>query len=116
MQTVLAGKFRTAWQGSTVPEDLIKRSTAGIAKGWLDYKIKALKDFNGITSTHLDNEFFDTCGRRAYEYLFLESPEVQDELVEVLCDALTQLIARDGVENVKASEWRTVPIFSPHLP
>ena len=116
MQAVLASKFRAAWQGPKVPDDLIRRSTTGIAKGWLDYKVKALKDSNGITSTHIDNEFFDSYGRRAYEYFFLDSPDVQDELVEVLCEALTQLIARDGVENVKASEWRTVPIFSPHLP
>jgi hypothetical protein len=116
MQALLATKFRATWQGPTVPDDLIKRSTAGIAKGWLDYKVGALKASNDIKTTHVDNDFYETYGRRCYEHLSLDSPDEQDELVEVLCDALRQLIARDGMENVNASEWRAVPVFSPHLP
>ena len=114
MQALLASKFRAAWHGPAVPDDLLKRATTGIAKGWLDCKVNELKTFRDETS--LGDEIYEIYGRKCCECLFLNSPDEQDELVEVLCDALRRLIARDGVENVKASEWRAVPIFSPHLP
>ena len=116
MQALLATKFRATWQGPAVPDDLLKRATNGIAKGCLDSKVNLLKTFRDIETSHPDNEFYEIYGRKCYECLFLESPDEQDSLVEALCDGLRQLIERDGVENVKASDWRTVPSFSPHLP
>jgi hypothetical protein len=114
MQTVLVSKVRAKWQGAALPDDLLKRSTAGIAKGWLDCKLEAFQKL--YDETYDDNEFHEPFGRICCVSYFLNSPWEQDKLVEDFCIALKRLIARDGMENVKAIDWRAVPILLPHLP
>jgi hypothetical protein len=114
MQAVLASKFYTKWQGAAIPDELLKRSTTGLAMTWLDWKLEEFKKI--YDETYDDSGFHEPFARVCCVSYFLNTPWEQDRLVEILCIGLKYLIARDGLENVKASDWRAVPVFSCTFP
>ena len=77
--------------------------------GWIGSLKRSKKIYD---ETYDDSAFHEPFGRVCCVSYFLNTPWEQDRLVEILCIGLKYLIARDGVENVKASDWRAVPIFS----